>query len=314
MSLLYSSDLELIVERVEKLRDKLASAGRAVSYDDLGRAVGLSGTTVYNFLKHKDPGNSKVAEQGAALRAWLEREELKADSGMLRIPFAETRPASRFMEAYQFALKYNKLVAVLGHSGFGKTRTIEELRRRDRTLIVVTAWSQMGASGLLKELCEETASPTRGLQIALMKRLRHKLTGSNRVIIVDDAHTLKFNALDLLRYLYDQTGVGMVLSGIGSLRRHLVGTSDETEQLASRVSGRIFELPDLNGHDVRSILVAAMGVREAERALGVIERHETIMASARRLGNVLEMASAFAHKAKAGLAIEHVEKALKVAA
>ncbi len=314
MSLLYATDLELIVERVEKLREKLAGAGRAVSYDDLGKAVGLSGATVFNFLKRKDPSNSKLKEHGEALRAWVEREELKAEHGMLRIPFAETRQAQRFIEAYQFAQRYNKLVAVLGHSGFGKTRAIEELRRRDRTLITVTAWSQIGASGLLKELCEETASPTKGLQIALMKRLRHKLTGSNRVVIIDDAHTLKFNALDVLRYLYDQTGIGMVLSGIGGLRRHLVGTSDETEQLASRVSGRIFELPDLNGEDVHKILVAAMGAREAERAFGLIERHETIMASARRLGNVLEMASAFAHRAKADLSVDHVTKALKVAA
>jgi len=314
-SLIYPPELELIVERLERLRDDRASKGRSLTYDAIGQSIGVSAATVSNFINHKDPENSKLRELAQTLKVYIDREVLKDSAGMMKLPFAETRQAGTLVRAYQYALQFNRLVVVIGHSGFGKSRTIEELRARDASLIKVVAWGQMGASGLLKELCGAVKESERGLQTALMKRLRYRLKDSGRVVIIDDAHTLKFAALDTLRYLYDQTGVGMMLVGIPSLKRHLIATNDETEQLASRVSGgRIFEMPDLNEHDVRKILDVAMPAREAERAFALMAHDEQLMSSARRVGNILEMASVYAKKNEGKMLFEHVEKAVRAAA
>lgn len=312
--MLYEASIELVVESFHRLRAARESKGRGLSYRDVAQGVGVSEATIHNFVNHKDPDNAKLPETAQAIRAFLDRELARDESGLLRIPFAETRQAETVLRAHKFASTYGKLVAVVGNSGFGKTRAIQELQQRDRTLIVVTAWSQMGAAGLLKELCLAIGQPDRGQQIALMKRLRKRLEDSGRVIVIDDAHTLKFAALDMLRYVYDQTGVGLMLCGISSLERRLIAVDDETEQLASRLAGRVFHLPELNAEDVHKILVAGMGKHEADRAFKLIEREPDLMASARRLGNVLEMASAFANRKKAQLAIEHLEKAIQVAA
>lgn len=186
-TLLYPPDLEFIVERLERLRDQRAAKGRPLSYDAIGGGIGVSAATISNFVNHKDPENSKLRELAQTLKVFLDREALKDSAGMMKLPFAETRQAGTLLRAYQYALQFNRLVVVIGGSGFGKSRTIEELRARDASLIKVTAWGQMGASGLLKELCEAVKASDRGLQTALMKRLRHKLTDSGRVVIIDDA-------------------------------------------------------------------------------------------------------------------------------
>jgi hypothetical protein len=106
----------------------------------------------------------------------------------------------------------------------------------------------------------------------------------------------------------------MMLIGIHALRRHLTATSDETEQLASRVAGRIWELPEVNAEDIRKILAGTMGDRELEAAMRLLGRDEQLMSSPRRLGNVLEVAGGIASKTKSGITLEHLTKALRVAA
>jgi len=312
MPMLYPPEIELIVERLMRLQDARAAKGRTLSQSDIALGIGMSPASVSNFLHHKDVGDYHSIAK--ALKAYVEREELKDEGGLLKIPFAETRQARKLLEAYTFSLQFNRLVAVVGGAGFGKTRSIQELQHRDRSLIVVTAWSRLGASGVLQELCEAIKVSDKGLLRALMKRLKHRLTGSGRCLIIDDAHTLSFGALDVLRYVYDQTGIGMVLVGIHALRRHLIGTDEQTEQLASRVAGRIWELPEIHADDVQKILAGTMSDREVEAAMKLLGRDEQLISSPRRLGNVLEVAGALAHKAKSPLTIEHLTKALKVAA
>ncbi|MGH7339178.1 MAG: AAA family ATPase [Candidatus Rokuibacteriota bacterium] len=309
--MLYRPDFELIRERVLKLQDHRLEQGRPVSQNDIALAIGMSAASVSHFLNHKEQGDlPKIA---ALLDNFVKREELKDEGGLLKIPFAETQQARQLMGAYQFALQFNRLVVVLGSSGFGKTRTVLELQRRDRSLIVVTAWSQLGASGILQELCEAIKVSDKGRLRALMKRLKARLTGSGRVIIVDDAHTLTFKALDVLRYVYDQTGVGMLLVGIQALGHHLIATNEETEQLASRVSGRIWKMPDIEAEDLRLILAGTMDERHLEQAMGLLGRDEQLMCSPRRMGNVLEVAGTFAARAKSPITLDHIAKAMKAA-
>lgn len=309
---LLSPQNEIVLERVLNLVARREEKGRPLSQNTIAQAIGVSPAVISHFLKRTYEGDiDKVA---LLLKAYVEREEAKDEGGLLKVPFVETRPAKAMLVAIRTCHRYGRMGAVLSGSGTGKTTTIKQAVKEDPSLIVLTAWSQIGAVGVQQELCDALKMGDGGNSRALMKRLKHKLANKGRCLIVDDAHTLAFGSLDALRYIHDQTGVGIVLVGIPSLARHLTSKSEEYEQIASRVSGRIYELPEFSLDDARLMFEAVMSERDVDRALNLLKSDPQTMASGRRLGNLLEDAGKFASKRGAAMSLDDIEKAMRLAA
>jgi hypothetical protein len=302
----------LIRERLLHLLERRERQDRPFSQNDVARRIGVSAAAVSNFVNHKDVGD--VAKLAGALKAFVEREEARDEDSLLRLPFVQTRQAKEMMRANQFCHRFGRMAAVLGGSGWGKSRAIAEAVAQDRSLVLLKAWNRMGASGVLQDLCEGLKVSDSGLLRALMKRIKARLAGSGRCVIVDDAHTLSFGALDVLRHIYDETGVGMLLVGIDKLKRHLIGTSEELEQIASRVSGRIWELPEIRESDLVLILRAVMRESDVEPAMQLLRRDPTLLTSVRRMSNFLEIAGSLASRNGGVVTMVHLKQALKYAA
>ncbi len=309
---LLSPQNEITLERVLNLMQRRETAGRLLSQSTIASACGVSPAVISNFLKRKYDGD--VDKVALLLKAYVEREEAKDDGGLLKVPFVETRPAKAMLAAIRNCHKYSRMGAVLSGSGTGKTTTIKQAIKEDPSLIVITAWARLGAIGVQQELCDALKVGDGGNSRALMKRLKHKLTDKGRCIIIDDAHTLAFGALDAIRYIYDQTGTGIVLCGIPSLQRHLTSRSEEYEQLASRVSGRIYELPEFSLDDAQLMFEAVMSERDVQQAIALLKGDPQTISSGRRLGNLLEDAGKFASRRGASMSLDDLQKAMRLAA
>lgn len=309
---LLSPQNEIILERVSNLIERRESSGRPLSQNTIASACGVSAAVISHFLKRKYDGD--VDKVALLLKAFVEREEAKDEGGLLKVPFVETRPAKAMLAAIKNCHKYSRMGAVLSGSGTGKTTTIKQAQKEDPSLIVITAWARLGAIGVQQELCDALKVGDGGNSRALMKRLKHKLTDKGRCVIVDDAHTLAFGALDAIRYIYDQTGTGIVLVGIPSLQRHLTSRSEEYEQLASRVSGRIYELPEFSLDDAQLMFEAVMSERDVQQAIAMLKGDPQTMSSGRRLGNLLEDAGKFASRRGASMSLDDLQKAMRLAA
>ena len=59
--------------------------------------------------------------------------------------------------------------------------------------------------------------------------------------------------------------LGIVLVGIPNLRRHLTPKNEEYEQIASRVAGRIYDLPEFSLDDARLMFEAVMPARDVDQ-------------------------------------------------
>jgi DNA transposition AAA+ family ATPase len=312
MALLMSPQNEIILERVCNLMERRETAGRPLTQTQIAGTCGLSPAVISHFLKRSYDGD--VDKVALLLKAFVEREEAKDEGGLLKIPFVETRPAKAMLQVIKYCHKYGRMGAVLSGSGTGKTTTIQQAIKEDPSILVVTAWARLGAIGVQQELCDALKMSDGGNSRALMKRLKHKLTDKGRCLIIDDAHTLAFGALDAIRYIYDQTKTGIVLVGIPSLARHLSSKSEEYEQLASRVAGRVHELPEFSLDDARLMFEAVMGEKDVERAMALLKGDPQTMSSGRRLGNLLEDAGKFASRRGAAMSLDDVQKALRLAA
>ncbi len=309
---LLSPQNEIVLERVMNLMERRETAGRMLTQHQIAGAIGVSDAVISHFLKRTYDGDvDKVAQ---LLKSYVEREEAKDEGGLLKVPFVPTRPAKAMLDVIKYCHKYGRMGAVLSGSGTGKTTTIKEAIKQDPSLLVITAWARLGAIGVQQELCDALKMSDGGNSRALMKRLKHKLTDKGRCVIVDDAHTLAFGALDAIRYVYDQTGTGIVLCGIPSLARHLSSKSEEYEQLASRVAGRVHELPEFSLDDARLMFEAVMSDKDVDRAIALLKSDPQTMGSGRRLGNLLEDAGKFASKRQSPMTLDDVQKALRLAA
>ena len=310
--MLYETDIEIVVEQGRKLMAERETKGKPLSYGKIAKDIGMSPASVSNFFNRKDTGDVKKISD--LIRNFIERERARDETGLLAIPFAETRQATDMIEAIEFAHQYHRMVAVISPPGSGKTVTINEVIRRDPSIIRIQAANFFGASAILQEICEELRESQRGLMRALLKRIKAKLRGTGRCLIVDDTHKLRPAALDTLQTIYDQTGIGIVLFGIRSLRRMLTGFSEEAEQMASRVSGRIWEIPDVTEDDLDVILAGVMTADQRERVLEVLKKDPQLLSSPRRLCNVLEISGSLAKKQRTPLTVVHVRQAMALSA
>ncbi len=310
--MLYTRDAEIVLERVLNLIAHREAQGRPLSQNQIAGSIGVSAATVSNFLNRKESGD--VDKIAGLLRGFIDREQAREDGGLLKVPFAETHQAKRLMELVQYCHRYGRMGAAIGGPGMGKSTTIKQIIRRDPSILLLEAHNRLGAQGVLQDLCESVKVHTTGLGRALIKRLRVKLTDKGRCIIVDDAHTLGFQALDILRTVYDLTGTGIVLVGIGKLRRYLTGTTEEYEQLASRVGSRLWELPEFTLTDVKLLLGGVMRDQELDKAMDLVKSDPRSISSGRWLGDLLEDAAKFAKKRGGAIALEDVRRAMRLAA
>ena len=202
------------------------------------------------------------------------------------------------------------MVAIIGDSGRGKSSAIGEFRRLNPQTVLIEASRIHGPSAVLQDLCFELGDSDKGLLRALLKRIVYRLNQTPRLIIVDDAHTLGFASLDILRTVYDRTGVGMVLAGISKLELLLAGTTPETEQLARRVIFRR-RLPEYVEADAEQQLAGLLPHLDAGEVLEHFDPRAK--SSPARLTNVIKLACKLAGGADR-VKVQHIKSALAMVA
>jgi DNA transposition AAA+ family ATPase len=310
---LWPREIELICEQFDRLLAQRKQQGRPLSLAKVAQAVDRSASMLSDFVNHKERGD--VAGLAERIKNFLELEQSRDQSRAVTIPFCDTQQAKAITQAVHTAHRFGEMVAVVCKSGDGKSRTLEELQSRDRTLIIVNANVMMGPQGLMRDICEAIRQPITGLGIACYKRARSILTDSGRCLIVDDAHDLQLKALHILRSFQNDTRIGLVLCGISTMRKWLTGHNDEMEQIARRVAGNIWTVPEFGEDDALLMLRATMpNEAQVEAALEFLRQEPRSLSSAGRLAVALRKAVRLAEKKKAHVTVELLKRILKEAA
>ncbi|WP_296715977.1 AAA family ATPase [Tistrella sp.] len=169
--------------------------------------------------------------------------------------FAMTTVADDVMDAARWAQTGPDLSVVVGDPGIGKT---EALRRY--TLDAPNAWiATMSAEGekplaALEEICGVLGVTPAGSPSAVRRIIIRRVRDTGGCILIDEAQHLSTEALDTLRTIHDDAGIGLVLCGNARLWERVCLLS----QLRSRV-GRRVTLGKPGRQDV-GVLASALGV------------------------------------------------------
>jgi len=267
---------------LQKFADALNLDASAVAF-----ALGLRGS----------PNNMAVE-----LRRWLDGNSIspeKAESYALRAQrllqlgesvIKPTRNLAIVHEACEHAARRNVIVGISSRAGYGKTVGLETYRRirgavyyaHDKASSTKDAMIQISlASGL-----------GRNMQVSIGK-LRRALVNHLReigrpLLIIDEADTIQFRTLEVLRGICDELRCGMAMAGVEGYMERLLTEKQygrRPEQLLSRVVA-IVKLLDPDDEEIQMI-ADDYGVRGA-REIDFIRQWALVTGGYRRARMLLE--------------------------
>lgn len=287
------------MEIYNALRDLIQNQGLQVTA--LAREFGVSHSSVSQYVNKPDYQSNAVEEAASVfLEKWASKSNSENNTEFKKdLSFILTNDAMAVMGLLDRCAADRELGVIIGHAGTGKTTPILEYCKRNREAVYLRADVSMSAKEVLIELGEKlgeilTYGSLRSMQRKIVKRLRER----PRVVIVDEADMLisyTVKKLEVLRTIFDEAKVGLVLSGMPRLKGFLLkgpSLKDNLAQFYSRV-GYMHELEGLTREEVSEIL-NGFNVTEAAKEELMLRATNRAFGGFRRFSKALKRSIALA--------------------
>lgn len=211
-----------------RLREFIESSGGRITQASVARDCGVSRGLLSQYLAPEgNLYNGDTAAQETLFREFLRDNWTLSDTGVTTV---ETPVVKQVEAAIEDARVAGRLVIIIGEPGIGKSRAISHYVQEHKRAVAFEAWGGEYTIRHLVDLLWESAAVMRGDTSNRVRVLVDRLRDSGRTIIVDDAHKLSAQALQLLVEIRDKTRVGVVLVGTAKLEPKMYADS----QRASR--------------------------------------------------------------------------------
>lgn len=260
----------------------------------LARGIGVSSASISMYL------NDTYAAKGGKyetiepkIEAFLEVQESKAQREELVLGFVSTKTTRRISEVMRDAHEAGDTVVIYGQAGLGKTQAVKNYCEKNPAAILIEANPSFTALVLMRKLAAAAKVSTVGSLNDLFESVSDRLRDSGRLIVVDEAENLPLRALEIIRRLHDDTGCGLVLSGMPRLVANLRGKHGELVQLYSRVSVALNLGDSMPDEELEEIARAAMPEADDE-TIAELVKHSN--GNTRRMSKLMRGAVRTANK------------------
>lgn len=280
----------------QALQQKLAEfkAKSGMNQTQLARGIGTSPASISMYLNgtYADKGgNYETIEP--KIEAFLEVQESKAQREELVLEFVSTKTTRRISEVMRDAHEAGDTVVIYGQAGLGKTQAVKNYCEKNPAAILIEANPSFTALVLMRKLAAAAKVSTVGSLNDLFESVSDRLRDSGRLIVVDEAENLPLRALEIIRRLHDDTGCGLVLSGMPRLVANLRGKHGELVQLYSRVSVALNLGDSMPDEELEQIARAAMPEADDE-TIAELVKHSN--GNTRRMSKLMRGAVRTANK------------------
>jgi len=280
----------------QALQQKLAEfkAKSGMNQTQLARGIGTSPASISMYLNgtYADKGgNYETIEP--KIEAFLEVQESKAQREELVLGFVSTKTTRRISEVMRDAHEAGDTVVIYGQAGLGKTQAVKNYCEKNPAAILIEANPSFTALVLMRKLAAAAKVSTVGSLNDLFESVSDRLRDSGRLIVVDEAENLPLRALEIIRRLHDDTGCGLVLSGMPRLVANLRGKHGELVQLYSRVSVALNLGDSMPDEELEEIARAAMPEADDE-TIAELVKHSN--GNTRRMSKLMRGAVRTANK------------------
>lgn len=212
-----------------------------------------------------------------------------------RTPFVETTVYQAVQAACHRAHLYKNFSVVSAYVGTGKTTAVKRYAETHANVILVEADPDMNAGVLVNMLAELTNAVVHrankysaGTKAEKMRGIINRLTGTDSLLILDEAETVTTQCLEYVRRISDKAGVGVVLSGTEKLKPMIKDPHGRFGQISSRVSFWPAVIQGITERDAHAITEAAFEMDDVELTPEILDAFWQVCdGSARVLANSL---------------------------
>lgn len=234
------------------LREHLNETGK--SQAEVAKSIGLSSATLSGFIRGTYAGDmNEVAER---IANYLSRQE-KRLAAPQEPGFVETSIASEVLTVAEFTHTRRTIGLVYGDAGIGKTIALAQYAaNHPGNVIYLRARVDLKSAGaIVTEIMEKLGKRDYGNRRIEVTTVIQALKGSDRMIIIDEAQRLSYSAIETLRDIHDEAGIGLLLAGNRDIYDRMRGRKGALfAQLFSRVGMRRYlQCKDVIKDDVQKI-------------------------------------------------------------
>lgn len=200
--------------------------------------MGRSTAGVSQYINQKYAGD--LAEMEKDIANLLRREE-ELEFSVAPPSFVLTAASKLIWDVLEYCDRTQKMGVITLPSGTGKTETANEYKRRNRNTVLITLDITCRSPGnVIRRVADRTGGQGRRYSISdLLESVIDRLKGSRRLLIVDEAHFMSWEALELMRKIHDCAKVGIVYVGQERLYDQMRGNDGKAylfDQIYSRIS------------------------------------------------------------------------------
>lgn len=247
-------------------------------------AIGYTASVLSQWRKGDYKGDVDGVE--AKVVAWLELQEARDEAGT--VPFVALRRTERIKAAVRIAHEEKVIGLVLGDSGAGKSRALEEYASANpNTSILLKCDPTMGLSTVVSGLARCMGLDTKGRLSEISDRLVVELRKRDMCVIFDEADYLTDSVMEWARIVInDKGGSALIFSGLPRIEYRIKSLRADHRQLENRV-GMMLLVDEVDPADVKQVLDAVwQGMDEAalkvfidsaRKSLHILVRHMALV-------------------------------------
>lgn len=193
--------------------------------------IGVSPTALSQYRNSKYPGDVEAVE--SKIEEFLRTRSAAAQAEAEKAPYLSagyvpTSVSEDVYKAIQYCQLERGIVVLHGDAGIGKTRGAARFVQDNPANAIYIRCTPVGGTltAMLRQLGTALKLPATRNRLELSMAIHDRLKGTDKVIIIDEAQNLRFDALEELRSLSDpddltgESGTGMFDRGRPTADRH----------------------------------------------------------------------------------------------
>lgn len=267
-------DGQLEWEWIERVQSdfKTFKESHALSLDNIAKRLGqgYSPSVLSSFLAMKS-GQEYIGDINRITRGLNQFMEQFARTKESPRPagFVETRVAKRMLSLIQNAIELRAIGVIYGPSGVGKSMTFAAAASIFAGSILIRARSTARTPApFARQMCDALRlNPSRMSSFSIQSRLIETLKGTDRPVLVDEAHHMGMQSLEFLRDLHDECEIPVVLIGTIDIEKCVSDTSQWYGQFASRTALR---------YDITEVVGAGSGGSGGRKSKPLFTKEDVI--------------------------------------
>lgn len=221
------------------------------SQAEVAKEIGKSPGLVSAFLS----GEYKTPHAVIPIIEELKRIHEKKKIIAQKPDYVETSMIRTITNIIEYARLRGMVAIAYGDPGVGKTYAVEKYVEKNNFALAITTSPTYASITGVNELIAQKMGIRERVSRKMTELIIERLQGSGMVLIVDEAQHLTVRALDHLRCMTDESGVGLALIGNDSLHDKIYNSKNgDFKQMYSRI-GLPAELrtKDITMEDIKKI-------------------------------------------------------------